>query len=130
MLRTATRQRRREILRKAHAEIRRAYRDPDLTLVAVASQVGASPRQVQRIFHEAGGETFRAHLLRVRMERAKDLLSNRTKPLPVGIVARRVGYRQASGLRQAFVRYYGFRPSEIQPASTEYLGSVVFDRDE
>lgn len=125
MQRKATRQRRRELLRLARATIRERYRDPDLDLGDVAEAVETSPRQVQRVFGEAG-EEFRSYLLRVRMTEAKRLLTRETNPLPVRVTCRRVGYRQASGLRQAFVRYYGYNPSAVQPKAPDYLGSETF----
>jgi two-component system response regulator YesN len=113
------------MLSAARAVIRRRYRDPDLSLAEVAEAVGSSPRQLQRVFRELGGEDFRSYLLRVRMEQATRLLTRDPNPLPVRATARRVGYRQASGLRQAFLRYYGYNPSTIQPAPPEYLGEVT-----
>lgn len=124
-----TRDRRRRWLRAAQAAIRREYRDPDLALADVAAAVGVSPRQLQRVFREAGGEDFRGYLLRVRMEKATELLSREKNPLPIRVTARRVGYRQASGLRQAFLRFYGYNPSTIQPPPPEYLGTVTMARE-
>jgi transcriptional regulator GlxA family with amidase domain len=117
--------RRRAVLREAQLVIGREYRDPELSLADVASAVGVSPRQLQRIFREEAGEDFRRYVLRVRMEVAAELLSRERSPLPVRATARRVGYRQASGLRQAFLRFYGYNPSTIQPAPPEYLGIEV-----
>ena len=126
MPKPTTRQRRRQWLRDARAVVRRRYRDPDLSLADVAEEIGVSPRQLQRIFREEGEEDFRGYLLRVRMEKATELLSRRRSPLPIRVTARRVGYRQASGLRQAFVRFYGYNPSTIQPPPPEYLGTERF----
>lgn len=111
--------------RLARAYVRRAYRDPDLTLDRVARQVGVSARTLQRWFQEEGAESFRDFLLGVRMSQAMRLLTRAKNPLPVRVVARRVGYRQAGGLRQAFARFYGYNPSDVQPAAPEYLGSVI-----
>jgi AraC-like DNA-binding protein len=124
MPREGTTTRRRQLLAHAHSVVRQQYRDPDLTLKDVAREVGASVRHVQRVFREEGSEDFRRYLLRVRMERAAKLLSRQTNPLPVVAVARQVGYRQASGLRQAFVRFYGHNPSAIQAAPAQYLGTL------
>ena len=120
-----TKKRRRDWLRSAKAVIEREYGDPDLGLADVAAAVGISPRQLQRVFREEGDEDFRSHLLRVRMEKATELLSRAKNPLPIRATARRVGYRQASGLRQAFLRFYGYNPSVIQRAAPEYLGTLV-----
>lgn len=116
-------------LRQARAYVRRHYRDPDLTLTDVAAAVGVSARQVQRIFRDQAGEEFRGYRLRVRMERARALLTREPNPLPVRVVANRVGYRQASGLGQAFVRIYGHTPSEIQPAGPAYYADIEYYLD-
>jgi two-component system response regulator YesN len=113
-------------LRDAKALIRRNYRDPDLSLAGSAAELRISSRQLQRLFRQQGEESFRSYLLRVRMERAAVLLSRERNPLPVRLVAKRVGYRQPSGLRQAFVRFHGYNPSAIQPATPEYLGTTEF----
>lgn len=94
--------------------IRERYAEFDLGLAAIAEDVGGSPRQLQRVFHEVAGTDFRSHLLRVRMERAHSLLSRKKDGLTVRQAARAVGYREASGLRQAFLRFYGYNPNEAQ----------------
>jgi AraC-like DNA-binding protein len=97
----------------------------DLSLADVSESVGASARQLQRVFREEAGEDFRTFLLRVRMEQATRLLTREPNPLPIHLVAKHVGYRQASGLRQAFLRFYGHNPSEIQTPPSEDLWREV-----
>ncbi len=111
---------RRRLLGVAKAHIRRAYADPDLTISDIARAGGTSPRQLQRVFREQGGEDCHTYLLRVRLERAVALLTRERNPLPIHRVARLVGYRQHSGFRQAFVRCYGYNPSELQAPPTGY----------
>lgn len=118
---------RRRLLRDARRFLRGAYADPDLTLADLAEAIGTSPRHLQRVFLDEAGESFRSCLLRIRMERARVLLTRSGRSLSVEKVARRVGYRQASGLRQAFMRYYGQNPSEVRPPTPEYLGTWVAD---
>jgi two-component system response regulator YesN len=121
-----TRERRKRLLHDACAVIKREYRDPDLVVADVAVAVGVSSRQLQRIFREEGVGDFRGYLLSLRMEKATELLSREKNPLPIRVAARRVGYRQASGLRQAFLRFYGYNPSEIQvPTPQEELYGEV-----
>lgn len=115
-----TRQRRRAVLRSAQGYIKRHLAEFDLTLAQVAEAVGTSPRQLQRAFREEADEEFRAYLLGVRMERARELLTREPKPLPVRLACHRVGYRQPSGLRQAFTRYHGLNPSEVQAPPPDY----------
>lgn len=66
MHRAETRKKRRRLLRQAQGEIRRRYRDPDLALQEVADTLGISARQLQLIFQDEAGESFRDHLLRIR----------------------------------------------------------------
>lgn len=114
--------------RRACAEALIADRlgETDLSIGDVAAELGISVRQLQRQFREEAGTTFRAVLLRARMERARTLLSRSDNPLPVRAVAPIVGYRGASGLRQAFVRHFGCNPSEVMPEPAQYLGSTTF----
>jgi AraC-like DNA-binding protein len=120
MQRPQTIKNRRTLLRDAQRYVRRHLGNFDLSLAEVAGGVGASPRQLQRVFREEGGEDFRAYLLRVRMTRARALLTREPSPLPVRAVCHQVGYRQPSGLRQAFLRYYGLNPSEVQAPPPDY----------
>jgi transcriptional regulator GlxA family with amidase domain len=116
--------RRKALLVAAKAAIHKRYAEFDLTLGDIAEGVGCSPRQLQRVFAELTSDDFRGHLLRVRMERAHRHLSRKKRGLTVRAVAPAVGYREASGLRQAFVRFYGYNPSEIQPEAPEYPADI------
>ena len=121
MPKSATLSVRRALLRDARRAIRARYPECDLTLAQIAGDVGTSSRQLQRVFRELAGEDFRAYLLRVRMtEAARRLRRGET----VRATAPRVGYRKPSGLRQAFLRFYGINPSELSPAPPHYLGSA------
>ena len=125
MTRRKTGRRRRDILIKAGQAIRERQGEFDLNLTDIAEEVGCSTRQLQRVLTELEGEGFRSYLLRVRMETAHRLLSRRKQPSTVRKAARAVGYREASGLRQAFKRFYGYNPSDVQPAPPRYLGDVT-----
>lgn len=81
----------------------------ELTLDDVAHRVASSRRQLQRAYSEVGRTTFRAHLTRVRMARAADLLA--TRRITVREVAQRVGYRQPAQFAKAFRRHQGQAPS-------------------
>lgn len=113
-----THERRRRLVTVAKAEIRRRIADPDLSLKALAEAVGSSPRQLQRVFSEAAGEGFRDYVLRVRMERARQLVER--DDLPAHVVAEHCGYRGRSGLIQAFIRYHGQPPSAFRPPPLDY----------
>jgi AraC family transcriptional regulator of adaptative response / methylphosphotriester-DNA alkyltransferase methyltransferase len=122
--RRKTDRRRKALLQAAERAIRERYAEVDLSLADIAEGVDASPRQLQRVFRELGGTDFRSALLRVRMEQAHRLLSRKKRGLTVAAAAQAVGYRRASGLRQAFLRFFGYNPSEIQPERREYVGDL------
>jgi AraC-like DNA-binding protein len=74
-----------------------------------ARQRATSKRQLQRVFAELAGSAFRDELAAVRMQHAARLLQ--TTELPVGDVARQVGYRQAAQFAKAFRRHHDASPS-------------------
>ena len=88
----------------------------DLILDDVARRVASSRRQLQRAYAEIGRTTFRAHLTKVRMARAADLLT--TRRLAVREVAQRVGYRQPAQFAKAFRRHEGQAPSAYRSEAT------------
>ncbi len=116
---------RRRTLAEAKRAIAERYGELDLGLDDIAGSVGVSRRQLQRLFREIEGEPFRDYLLRVRMDRARELLSRETNPLTIRATALRVGYREPSGLRQAFRRRFGINPSEVQRHGPQYLGTLI-----
>jgi len=120
MARPKTERDRRRLLAEAKRVIGRRYGEFDLGLADVAEEVGCSTRQLQRVFREVGKTDFRSCLLEARMERAHRLLSRKTNAPSVRAVAREVGYREASGLRQGFVRFFGYNPSSIRAAPADY----------
>ncbi len=98
---------RRELYAEVQEYLDERFGESDLTLDDVARAVSSSRRQVQRLFEE-DGDTFRAYLTRLRMQRAADMLSGTA--LPVRDVARRVGYRQSAQFAKAFRRFGGVTP--------------------
>ncbi len=108
--RPATLNLRAELLRDARAIMREEYAD-DLSLDEVATRIATSRRQLQRVFAELAARGFREELAAIRMERAAELLHG---PLPVGDIARRVGYRQSAQFAKAFRAHHGMVPSEYR----------------
>ena len=113
--RPETDSRRAEILRDAQAEMERRFSEA-LTVDEVARAVGTSRRQLQRVFEEVAGTTFRTYLAEVRMRHAADRLEGgRT----VAAIARSVGYRQPAQFAKAFRRHHGVSPSEARAEKRE-----------
>jgi len=110
-IREPTAERRRQLWIDACAEIERRYAEP-LSVAGVAHAIGTSPRQLQRVFEEVGGQSFRTHLAAVRMARAKDLLLDHGGT--VRNIAATVGYSQPAQFAKAFRRHHGVSPSELR----------------
>lgn len=120
MARRKTERRRRALLKRAERIIKDRYAEFDLALADIAAEAGCSTRQLQLVFREVGGTTFRDHLLRVRLETAHRLFSRKSGNWSVRKVARAVGYKEASGLRPRFKAFYGYNPSEVGSEDYDY----------
>jgi AraC family transcriptional regulator, positive regulator of tynA and feaB len=97
-----------------HARIVRTlhdrYYDPSLAPAAVASEHGISKRYLHFLFARAG-TTFGAELLRARLQRARELLSDaRFAPVPIGDIAARCGFAEPSYFARCFRRRFGSAP--------------------
>jgi AraC-like DNA-binding protein/ABC-type transporter Mla MlaB component len=112
--RATTPERRGVLLAEATLVIEARYAEPDLSLGDVAHQIATSERQLQRVFAELAGSAFRDELAAVRMQHAARLLQ--ATVLPVGEIARVVGYRQAAQFAKAFRRHHGMSPSAFRRA--------------
>ncbi|MEM8746132.1 MAG: helix-turn-helix domain-containing protein [Actinomycetota bacterium] len=77
-------------------------------LRAWAREIGAGERHLHRLFSTETGMNFRTWRRRVRMGRAQSLL---VQGVPVGDVARLVGYRSPEAFMRAFREHTGTTPS-------------------
>jgi len=80
-----------------------------ISLSALARQVGMSKHRLSHRFREVLGITFRDYLLRVRLERAKRLLA--TGGLSITEVAQDVGFGDLPRFDKVFKRHTGVSPS-------------------
>ena len=83
--------------------------DPLLCVDGVAAQFGISGRQVYAIVRDLQGAGFSEFLLRLRMERAVSLLSERS----VRDTASLCGFSSVNAFYKAFKRYYGASPGQF-----------------
>jgi AraC family transcriptional regulator len=83
--------------------------DGDLSLDAMAAEVGISPIYLARAFKAAVGQSPHRYVLARRIERAKELLRN--TELPVVDVALSSGFSSQSHLSYWFQRYLGVSPA-------------------
>jgi AraC-like DNA-binding protein len=87
---------------------------PDLSLTALASRHGCTPRFVQRLF-EADATTFTDYVLSQRLARAYDwLIDARRKEEKISTLAWDCGFGDVSNFNRAFRKRYGLAPSDVR----------------
>jgi AraC family transcriptional activator of tynA and feaB len=97
--------------------LRDRYHEIGLTPTAVASDLGISPRYLHHLFAKRA-TTFGRELALVRLERARVLLNDRRyADTPIGDVASRCGFAEASHFARRFRNSYGLSPSDYRRRS-------------
>lgn len=82
------------------------------TLELVAKEVNMSPSYLSKYFKMKTGEKFSDYLLRIKMEKARDLLMDiRHKTYEVSEL---VGYTSPKNFTRAFKNYYGQSPRDFR----------------
>ena len=84
----------------------------NLSLERVARESGISACYLSKLFKKEVGMNFKQYVIKVRMEKAKFLLS--IGKLNIGEVARACGYSEASYFCRMFKQYWGVLPKEFQ----------------
>ncbi|MBM7567051.1 helix-turn-helix domain-containing protein [Paenibacillus sacheonensis] len=85
------------------------YSDAELTLYRIAEQAERPEKYISQLFKEVTGTNLSDHLEKVRMDRAAELLQE--KSLTVDEIAVQVGYNSSHSFRRAFKRVMGVAPS-------------------
>jgi AraC family transcriptional regulator len=82
----------------------------------LAGQAGLSPRQFARCFQQATGCTAHQYLLRVRLNRARELLAQPGETMPLAEIAKACGFFDQAHLGRHFRRAFGTTPAAFQKA--------------
>ncbi len=102
---------------RLHQALRDRYHEIGLTPATTARDLGISTRYLHHLFAKRG-TTFGRELVRVRLERARDLLSDtRCKDTPIGDIAARCGFAEASHFARCFRSSFGMAPSDFRRGS-------------
>jgi len=80
----------------------------DLTVEALAAEVGLGARQLERRFQAAVGLAPRRFLIETRLAAARELLA--TTRLGIGAIAERTGFKEASAFSRSFKQAMGMAP--------------------
>ena len=96
---------------RVEAWLQAHFHEP-VRLEELATRFGMSWRTFHRHFREAFGEPPRAYVQKLRLAAAQRLLE--TEPVPIELVARRVGYEDPAFFRALFKRHTGMAASEYR----------------
>ncbi|MEH2499810.1 AraC-like DNA-binding protein [Bradyrhizobium sp. AZCC 1678] len=89
----------------------------DLSVGAVAAELGVSARYLQMLF-EVDGTTFSAFLLNRRLVHAHRMLcAPRSRRRPVSTIAYDVGFGDLSYFNRSFRNFYGLTPRDVREAA-------------
>ena len=94
--------------------------DQDLSVDALASRVGLSPRQFGRRFLEAFGVTPAAQVEALRLDAARDLIIG--SGAGIEQIARAVGFETADVFRRRFEREFGLSPTDYRHRFSAPMG--------
>ncbi|WP_028307068.1 response regulator [Desulfitibacter alkalitolerans] len=84
----------------------------ELTLSNLSKVIYLSPDYFSRIFKDQVGSTFSEYILKIRIEKAKELLNN--LDIPVSEIGRKVGYSDPNYFSRVFTRAVGMPPSRFR----------------
>lgn len=96
-----------EALRLIHENLKQ-----DITLESIAQQVGMSTNYLGILFYQQTGERFRDALIRIRMERARELVLH--SPLRMYEIAQQVGIQNAQYFTFLYQKTYGITPAQMR----------------
>lgn len=94
-------------LEKHHSE--------DISLETISDQMYISSTYISKVFKEETGDSPINYLIKLRLQRAKDLLES--QQMTVKEAAQLVGYQDAFHFSKLFKKYYGKSPSEFLRSS-------------
>lgn len=100
---------------KAQDWLERYYKN-NVSLEALAQEVGLGSRTFKRRFKQATGENSINYLQRVRIEQAKNQLEKTTES--INNIIWSVGYEDISSFRQLFKRFTGLTPKDYREKFT------------
>jgi AraC-like DNA-binding protein len=95
-------------------ELMNARFTEDLSLDELAQQASVSRSYFVRRFRQTTGESPKQYLMKLRLQRAKDLLAIESKDLTVLEIAQQCGFCDQSHLAREFRQVYGITPAAFR----------------
>ncbi|HHW01086.1 MAG TPA: response regulator [Clostridiaceae bacterium] len=100
------------LVNKGYEYMKSNYSDPELSLRTVSKYLHISSNYFSIIFKRVIGEPFKNVLIRIRMEKAYELLS--ATNMRILEVAKEVGYNDQHYFSYSFKKYFNISPSEMR----------------
>lgn len=100
------------LIEEAKSFIKKNYCDPNISLNSVAYNVHVSPNHFSNIFKSVTGESFTDFLIRIRIDKAKELLNSTT--LKTYEISDTIGYTDSHYFSYIFKKITGVTPSEFR----------------
>lgn len=98
--------------------IQQHFDQPDLSITTLQEAFGiSSATTINKSIRKLTGQTFQACLIKCRLDRAKELMQDRS--LKISTIARQVGYENEYSFRRSFQRYTGCKVQDYQQSLTE-----------
>jgi AraC-like DNA-binding protein len=101
------------LLAYAKRFIERNMSNEQLDIEAVAKAMGTSTRYIARLF-ASEGTTIMRYLWRLRLERAKGILTDPESPLRINEIAWQCGFASAAHFSRMFKKAFGVNPKEAR----------------
>lgn len=95
-------------------EIMEANLETPLTIDDLCERVGVSSRQIERLFNRELGQTPKSQYLKLRLQRAHQLLVETSDPILQ--VAIKTGFYDAAHFSRNFFRLFGVNPADVRHA--------------
>jgi len=96
-------------IRKIREYVLEHYGEPELSLLSISQYMHLTPAYISGLFKRYSGENFKNYVIRIRIERACELLN--TTELCTYEVAERVGYPNSQYFSVMFKKIMGCSPS-------------------
>lgn len=105
-----------KIISRIKEIIRQKYSE-NIGTAAISDEVYLSPNYISLIFKQETGETITEYITKVRMEKAKELLSS--SDLKILEIAEQVGFENAHYFSTVFKKYTGIHPQKYRTNAGE-----------
>ena len=99
-----------EVIERVKEYIRENYSE-DISLESVAEYISFSKYYLSKLFKEVEGINYKDYLIKIRMEKAKEMLKDGGK---IKVIAREVGYSDRNYFSRAFKKYTGISPCRFR----------------